>query len=266
MKLIFSILAITLLFSCSSDKNTESVPVDKSHSDHLILTDTTVVMFYEDLEARLNFPLITCSTDDPSCDSLIYAHLNFTSITGGSIQDIVSEFESSGYGLSEIDYQVHLNENGIFDISYDMVSLGAHLSYSFYNRSLDLFDHTQINLVDMIDPSKMEDFLAVCNAKLTKNIESAKENLINSEEEDKEMILEMIVPKTMDKTSLSEFNIQKKGIAIYYDFFFPYYAKAYEPSPVIYFEKEEIKDYLNTKLDLVKRWLTIEDSPETAKL
>lgn len=267
MKLYALLLVLFLVSACSNDsKEKSNTPVDRSASDHLVLEDTTIVMFYEDLEARLNFPLITCSTDDPLCDSLIYTHLNFSKITGASIQDVVSEFETYGYGLSEIDYQVHINENGIFDISYDLTSLAAHLNYSFYNSCLDLVEHKQILLTELIHPDELDEFLIACNKRLKVNVDAARENIGSSTEEDKELILEMIVDKTMDSSNLKEFNLQKDGLAIYYDFFFPHYAKAYEPSPVIYFKHTELQNYLNTELDVVKRWMAIDKEARTAQL
>jgi hypothetical protein len=256
MKTLWLALISLFILSCSDEKEASDSSDSKSpkQTEQLIVKDTSVEIG-EDGECELNFALLSTKTNDKQLDSLIYVTSSFYAITDSDIDEIRAEHEDMQGGLTNLIYTVNYNKNGVFDISYDIEYLGAHLSYDYRNVSLDLYDKKSINLASLIKENKMETFLNVCNAKLNENIREAIKEV---PEEDLEEIEEFFTGHEVTEETLGEFSINEKGIVVYYDTFFPHFARAYEPNSMLKFTFEEMTEFFNEELPVVKRLLNKE--------
>ncbi len=250
-KLLIYAIAVGAMSSCASksDDTTDSASDSTEKIDKLVVSDSTIELDGEYVDAKLKFLTLSAGNNNRSLDSVLYENVSFFSVTGADISDIRAEFEEMQSGLVEMEYIINYNQDGVFDVSFDLVYLGAHLSYDYVNRTIDLHNASRIHLVDMLDMNKLSHFLDACNEKMKDNIAEAKKNVT---EEDKD-ILSFYEGNKVEEKNLEDFSITSNGIVVYYDFGFPHFAKFHEPSSILRFTWSEMEKYLDLNNEVVKR-------------
>lgn len=250
-KLLMCALVAVVLSACTSntDETTESAGSSDEKIDNLVVKDSTIELEGEYVDAKLKFLTLSAGNNNRALDSVLYENVSFYSVTGADITDIKAEFEELQSGLVEMEYVINYNQDGVFDVSYDLVYLGAHLSYDYVNRTIDLHNASRVHLVDMLDINKLQHFIDACNEKMKDNIAEAKKN-VTEEDED---ILSYYDGNQVEEKNLEDFSITSNGIVVYYDFHFPHFAKFHEPSSIIRFTWSEMEKYLDLNNEVVKR-------------
>jgi len=258
MKYLYLILisSLTLIACTNTSENISSThgPDALELVNNFTVEDTTIFMRSEFSRGKLVVPIISAPNGHPKLDSLIYEHYNFHQVTSMDIPEAKQTFENSGFGIRSMQYFLNFNANGIFDLSYDITSVSAYATENYVNIALDLHAQKKIELTDLIRSGEHENFLALCNKKLMTHITQSKQDMLEETGRDSIEFVDLFNTRTFEHMDI-DFSIKPGALVVYYDFYFPQYAKSFEPNSVILLNRSELKPFINLEENLVKRWL-----------
>ena len=253
MKKIVFLVSVIAFISCS-EKSSEKTTVVKKQVNSLNIKDTSYSAL-SSMEEKLDlkWPIISSDSKSKALDSLIYMNFNFSELTGC---EIINKEDKNVFDcqITNADYKVNYNKNGVFDCSFELEYLGAHLSYDYHRTTIDLYTEKKVILNELIKDSEVSNLVKFCKEEIKSKMkhaldEALKNNQIQADES------ELFEGFEFEKKDLNNFCFNEDGVTIYYDFFFPHYAMAIEPYGDIFLSWNELEKYLNTELDFVKRIL-----------
>ena len=253
MKKIVFLVSVIAFISCS-EKSSEKTTVVKKQVNSLNIKDTSYSAL-SSMEEKLDlkWPIISSDSKSKALDSLIYMNFNFSELTGCEIinKEDKNVFECQ---ITNVDYKINYNKNGVFDCSFELEYLGAHLNYDYHRTTLDLYTEKQVFLNEIIKETELNILIDFCNEEIKIKTKHALEEALNNNQIQTDEA-ELFEGFEFDKKDLNNFSFNEEGVTIYYNFFFPHYARAIEPNGEIFLNWNELEKYLNTELDLIKRIL-----------
>ena len=200
----------------------------------LVRTGKIVRDFPERKRAVVNYPVIVGPKSSPVLRK-IRALIDFKNIFGSSL----AEYRADAW-LSEFDYKVNYNRNGILDITFTQEGMGAYPDTHTKHFAINLGSGELIQAADAFDSSSMETLAGLVNQKLRAEIQQ----IIKDNPEDKESVEGMLKELKIDAGAINDFSISDKGITFLYDAEFPHVAQAVEPVGQYFFSFAELKPYI----------------------
>lgn len=234
-RLLTITIGLFLITSCSSDeeKDTEvsynSLEVEESH-----------LAVHEDATEHYRWPAIKTHGDEMLEE--VERLLSYEMIVGESMDSTRAMFNECHCGLMGTDYLVNYNENGLFDIAFELIYNYnereiIHESYCVWIEKGTYLLHRELLDTDVCGP-----LVSMCNAQLQENIATALGDL--SEEED--MALSYLYEgHEFTADNLRSFSLNEKGVNFIYSFMFPRSARILQPDGTIFISFDDLKPFLN---------------------
>src|SRR5436190_15103504 len=147
---------------------------------------------------------------------------------------------NESHWLSEADFKVDHNANGLLSVALTVSGVGAYPDDSTQHIVLNSRTGARLVPVGLFDD--LSSLAAKADKKLQDEIRAAKKK-INKENSDMDAE-ELFDGKKFDVGSLNEYSVNKSGVTFYYDYGFPHVIEALKPGGEIKFSWTEIKPYI----------------------
>ncbi|MGZ3865320.1 MAG: hypothetical protein ACXVC6_06660 [Bacteroidia bacterium] len=239
-KLIFCITAV--LTACSGEvKNTtateEPKPVADTTACTATLTNDTILG-----DSTLIFPEIILP--DTAIAEKINKRLTVQMISYYTIDELKEYKEnfkkdSILFGLTAAGYEITYNENCLLSLTINMETMGAYPSgYSVY-RNFDINTGDSISLEKMLDETKINDLIKLCDDTLQNRIERCRK-----EYADQDFIVEQLTGQQFTRKNLVNFYVTQTHVVLVYNFGFPHVIQGTEPDGFIKIARKDFRKYL----------------------
>lgn len=234
-----SLLALGLL-SCEPESH--SAPAaSAADAGSVRIEKKTEVLKREGKEAVVRYPVFEGLP--PAVLKELRSSAGLKAGTESSLEEWKAEFQDSWW-LSEIDYEVTYNRNGLLSLTYSVSGVGAYPDTSTKDIVVDLKTGRRLTAKDAFRAGSLEDLAA----KVDRMRAAAVERAIHRAEmtdEDVELAMGPVRESRFGIESLDRFRLGEKGITFVYDFGFPHVSEALEPAGEYFLGYEELRPFVN---------------------
>ncbi|MGZ3864110.1 MAG: hypothetical protein ACXVPN_13455 [Bacteroidia bacterium] len=199
--------------------------------NELVLGDTTLV-----------FPKI--NLNNTSASAKINRLLTVQRLSSYSLDELKENKEkyktdSMLFGLTAAGYEITYNENCLLSIVINMETMGAYPSGFSAYRNFDLNTGDSVYLEKLLDETKINDLVKLCDDTLQRRIERCKK-----EYADQDFIIEQLIDKKFTRANLTDFYITATEVVLVYSFGFPHVIQGAEPDGLLKIKREDFRKYL----------------------
>ena len=142
--------------------------------------------------------------------------------------------------LSDANYKILYNKDGILSIALSIEGVGAYPSGSTKHLVIDLSNGTIVKPTDAFNP--LNGIVTLCNKKLREEIKEEVARI--KKEEPNEEIGDLFDNKTFKTSDLKEFSVSEKGVTFHYDYGFPHAVQAWQPIGDYFFRWTELRPFI----------------------
>jgi hypothetical protein len=236
------LITLTLLLSaCSGEvKNTattETKPIGDSASCNAVVNKELVLN-----DSELVLPEI--SLKDSSIATKINKHFSLENLTGYVLDEVKQQKEkfkqdSIPQGLTFLGYEITYNKDCLFGIAINIETCGAYPSGYTEHYNFDLNTGDSIFIEKLLDKTKINDLVKLCNDTIQKRIAATKK-----EHECDDFILEQLEGKEFTRNEFADFYVTDTDVIFVYPFAFPHVLQGAEPDNLIKIPRADFRKYL----------------------
>lgn len=215
-----------------------------------VLIETKTVTFIRDKkgedypnykEAIVKYPQVTGLTDQAVLRN-VQSAVSLKSVFGQSLAELRAEFLSSWW-LSEIDYTVNYNRNGLLDLTFTISGVGAYPSTYDKHRVVNLKTGKVVKAADVFKRESLGTIAVMVNKAMQAEMKQA----IANGDKDGADLRDQLKNQRFQIKNLDSFTVTGKGITFFYDFGFPHVILALEPSGKYFFSYDQLKAYIKSE-------------------
>jgi hypothetical protein len=174
----------------------------------------------------------------PAIAAKIERQLSYFKLFQFTLREEINE----SHWLSEADFEVDHNANGLLSIALTVSGVGAYPDDSTQHIVLNSRTGARLVPVGLFDD--LSSLAAKADKKLQDEIRAAKKKIKEDKESSEMDVEELFDGKKFDVGSLNEYSVNKAGITFYYDYGFPHVIESLRPGGEIKFSWTEIKSYI----------------------
>ncbi|NJM46469.1 MAG: DUF4163 domain-containing protein [Alkalinema sp. RU_4_3] len=206
----------------------------------LTLTSTTVT---PPRKAVLHYPKLSGLTD-PTVLNKVQRAIDLPAVLDEPLEQIKQSYDQYHW-LTEVAYQVNYNQNGIFDVTYQISGIGAYPSTSEKQISVSLVSGKVLRAEDLFKVESLGVLARILDQSLQAEI---KEGIAKVKAAEPDVDAEqMFRNQRYRMRHLNNFSITPQGVTFRYDYGFPHVALAYEPAGRFPMTYAELQPYLKPK-------------------
>jgi len=174
----------------------------------------------------------------PAIAAKIERQLSYFKLFQFTLREEINE----SHWLSEADFEVDHNANGLLSVALTVSGVGAYPDDSTQHIVLNSRTGARLVPVGLFDD--LSSLAAKADKKLQDEIRAAKKKIKEDKESSEMDVEELFDGKKFDVGSLNEYSVNKAGITFYYDYGFPHVIESLRPGGEIKFSWTEIKPYI----------------------
>lgn len=197
----------------------------------------------DDFQGSIQWPMIFGVENETAMD-LMRNMLVFDKVVDVPLDEVIAEFKGCGCGIVEVDYAVNYNQFPFLDIEFNIVGMGAHLSYNQEYYTFDVRTGKRLGAQDLFVAERMMELAAFVNNRLQENIDATKEEI----GEDLGEIPMLSHDYTFTESNLESFSIDDSVVTFHYRFDFPNAFRAAEPSGEIRISYDQLRPFLSDRV------------------
>jgi hypothetical protein len=180
--------------------------------------------FPDSKEAIIRYPVAVGLKDTIALRN-VQAAISLKQVLGQSLAEMQQEFQENRW-LSEVDYTVNYNRNGILDLTVSVAGVGAYPDGFEKYVSVSLKTGRRLNALDLFKANALDAIAQTVNQLLQQSIQQTKTALLQQEPD---IGTDLFANHRFQRNNLENFTIGDHGITFHYDFGFPHVVKAAEP-------------------------------------
>jgi hypothetical protein len=235
-----SVISLTVT-SCSSESEEEAEKQPVTANEPEVLMDSLEIET-ETLKKEFYWPKLLL-TDTTPVTRRIEKLLEFSEITGFTIEQVDSQYNACECGLVGTDFSINYNSHGILDIAFQLVNYYSEEEYDVQFLTIDLHKGKVLKIEDLLLDTTFKSLAELCTIKVNEAVRVALKEYKKSDEYDEAM--ESFFGKYSFKPgNLESFSISKNQIVFTYDYAFPVYMEFYTPDKTISVSFEELKPFV----------------------
>jgi opacity protein-like surface antigen len=190
--------------------------------------------------AILHYPQLSGLTD-PEVLKKVQMAIDLPAVLDEPLEAIKQNYNQY-YWLTGVNYQVNYNQNGIFDVTYEISGLGAYPSTSEKQISVSLISGKVLRAEDLFKVESLGVLARLLDQALQAEIKAGIAKVKAAEPDlDAE---QMFRNRRYRVHHLNNFSITPQGVTFRYDYGFPHVALAYEPAGRFALTYGELQPYL----------------------
>ena len=145
--------------------------------------------------------------------------------------------------LTEADYQVQHNANGILSVALTINGYAAYPDSSNKHIVVDIRNGNQLTAANLF--TNTGGLASFADKRLQAEIAAAKKRIKTIKAAANIDVNDLFEGKVFDVESLNDFSVTKDGVTFYYDYGFPHAIEALQPNGDIKFTWAELKPHIN---------------------
>ena len=243
--LIAALFAVCGQLAAATSATPTSAPADRvaiqKRKMMIVRRGKIARQFPERRTAVVYYPVVS-GLSDPNVLRKVRALLDLKSVFGQSL----AEYRQDTW-LTELDYKVNHNRDGILDITFRQEGVGAYPDSQSKHVAVNLKTGEPIKARDAFKASSYGALVEMVNLKLRAEVAETIRDMERQNDmtaEDKRSMAEQLNGLKFTEANLDDFSINAKGVTFLYDAGFPHAIQAFEPVGQYFFSHAELRPHV----------------------